>query len=144
MHQPDMAPNVGAAIRLAACLGIAVDLLEPFGFVYHPAKLRRIALDYLGHAAIRRHASFREFEAWRRTQGRRLVLLTTEAPCANTEAAYRADDVLMVGAEGSGVPREVHEAADLRVGIPMRPGLRSLNVVTAAAMVLGEALRQQR
>lgn len=143
MFQPDMAPNVGAAIRLAACLGIAVDLLEPFGFVYHPAKLRRVALDYADHALIHRHASFEAYERWRRDARRRLVLLTTAAAQPYTAVAYRPNDVLMVGAESGGVPPEVHEAADLRVVIPMRSGLRSLNVVTAAAMVLGEALRQQ-
>lgn len=142
LYRPEVPPNVGAVLRLAACIGLGVDLIEPFGFVYHPAKLRRIALDYGDKAAIRRHASFEAFDLRRRHAGRRLVLLTTSGARAHTDLAFRPEDVLMAGRESAGVPEAVHAAADARVTVPMLPGLRSLNVVTALAMVVGEALRQ--
>jgi tRNA (cytidine/uridine-2'-O-)-methyltransferase len=142
LYQPDIAPNVGAALRLGACLGVAIDLIEPFGFVYHPARLRRSGLDYAALAAVRRHASFTAFQDWRHAAGRRLVLLTTAAAQPYIEFAFRPDDVLMAGRESAGVPGEVQAGADARLVVPMLAGRRSLNVVTACAIVLGEALRQ--
>lgn len=139
LYQPDIAQNAGAMLRLAACLGVPVDLIEPCGFVFGDAKLRRAGMDYLEHVDLIRHLSW---AAFRPTIPGRLVLLTTKASIVYTEAAFRPDDTLMVGRESAGVPDEVQEAADLRLRIPMRPGLRSLNVALAAAMVLGEALRQ--
>ncbi len=139
LYQPDIAQNAGAMLRLAACLGVPVDLIEPCGFVFGDAKLRRAGMDYLEHVALVRHVSW---TAFRPTLPGRLVLLTTKASIVYTEAAFRPDDTLMVGRESAGVPDDVQEAADLRLRIPMRPGLRSLNVALAAAMVLGEALRQ--
>ena len=139
LYQPDIAQNAGAMLRLAACLGVPVDLIEPCGFVFGDAKLRRAGMDYLEHVDLIRHLSW---AAFRPTIPGRLVLLTTKASIVYTEAAFRPEDTLMVGRESAGVPDEVQEAADLRLRIPMRPGLRSLNVALAAAMVLGEALRQ--
>jgi tRNA (cytidine/uridine-2'-O-)-methyltransferase len=145
LYQPDIPQNAGALMRLAACLGVGFDLIEPCGFVFGDARLRRAGMDYLDHLALERHASWEAFLAGRAAAaagGGRLVLLTTRAALAYAEARYRPADTLILGRESAGVPEAVHEAADLRVRVPMRPGLRSLNVALAAAMVLGEALRQ--
>jgi tRNA (cytidine/uridine-2'-O-)-methyltransferase len=142
LFQPDIAANTAAAIRLAACLDVPLVIVEPCGFVWDERRLRRVGLDYLRHAAVERFASWAAFEAWRRAGGARLVLLTTRADRPHPAVAYRANDVLVVGRESSGVPHLVHAAADLRVRVAMAPGRRSLNVVTALAIVLGEALRQ--
>lgn len=142
LFQPDIAANAAAVIRLAACLDVPLTVIEPCGFVWDDRRLRRVGLDYLQHAAIQRIASFAAFEEARRACNARLVLLTTGAGEAYHAVAYRPNDILLVGRESSGVPDAVHGAADLRVRVPMAPGRRSLNVVTALAMVLGEALRQ--
>jgi tRNA (cytidine/uridine-2'-O-)-methyltransferase len=139
LYQPDIAQNTGAMLRLAACLGVPVDVIEPCGFVFADSRLRRAGMDYLGHVDLVRHLSW---DAFRATVPGRLILLTTRGAVAYTETAYQPGDTLMVGRESAGVPDAVHDAADLRVRVPMRPGLRSLNVALAAAMVLGEALRQ--
>jgi tRNA (cytidine/uridine-2'-O-)-methyltransferase len=139
LYQPDIAPNAGAMLRLAACLDVPVDVIEPCGFVFADTKLRRAGMDYLDHVELVRHISW---DAFRGTVPERLVLLTTKASMVYTEAVFRPNDTLMVGRESAGVPEAVHDAAGLRVRVPMRPGLRSLNVALAAAMVLGEALRQ--
>jgi tRNA (cytidine/uridine-2'-O-)-methyltransferase len=142
LYQPDIPQNAGTMLRLAACMDIAVDIVEPAGFPWSEARFRRAGLDYLDHVRVRRHASFAAFEAERRAAGRRLVLLTTSGDLSYTGFGFRRDDVLMVGRESAGVSEEVHRAADARLRIPMRPGLRALNVSLAAAMVLGEAMRQ--
>lgn len=142
LYQPDIAPNAGTMLRLAACLGVGVDVIAPTGFDMTDRALRRAGLDYLAHVAITRHASFAAFDAERRAQGRRLVLLTTRAQGVYTAARYTPADTLLVGRESAGVPDTVHAACDLAVRIPMQNGLRSLNVAVAAGMVLGEALRQ--
>jgi len=140
LYQPDQPPNVGTLIRLGACLGITTHIIEPCGFPFSVQAVRRSALDYASHADLVAHPSWAAFQA-RRPVGR-LVLLTTRAEQAYTGFAFAADDILMVGRESAGVPEEVAAAADARLRIPMRPGLRSLNVAVAASMVLGEALRQ--
>lgn len=142
LFQPDIPQNAGTMLRLAACLGVAVDIVEPAGFPVSDRAFRRAGLDYLDHVEIARHVSFAAFEAWRRETGRRLVLLTTKAGTRHLDAEFRPDDILMVGRESAGAPPEVHAAAELAVRIPMRPGRRSMNVATAAAIVLGEALRR--
>ena len=142
LYQPDIPQNAGTLLRLAACLGLAVDIIEPAGFPVSDRAFRRAGLDYLDHVEILRHASFSAFDADRRAAGRRLVLLTTRAETRHHEAGFLDDDVVMVGRESSGVPEAVHQAAELRVRIAMRPELRSLNVAVAASIVLGEALRQ--
>lgn len=142
LFQPDIASNAAAAMRLAACFGVPLAIIEPCGFVWDERRLRRVGLDYLEHVALARFASWSAFEAWRHTAGERLVLLTTAAACDHHAVGYRPDDILMVGRESAGAPGIVHAAADLRVRVPMAPGRRSLNVITALAVVLGEALRQ--
>jgi len=142
LYQPDIPQNTGTILRMAACLGVTVEVIGPAGFDLSDRALRRAGLDYLENVRIIRHAAFAGFEAERRARGRRLVLLTTAASVPYTAFSFTADDSLMLGRESAGVPQEVHDAADARIAIPMQPGLRSLNVAVAAAMVLGEALRQ--
>lgn len=142
LYQPDIPQNAGTILRMAACLNIAVDLIGPAGFDISDRALRRAGLDYIHHVAITRHASFAAFEAARHLTPARLVLLTTGAALAYSAFAFRDDDILLLGRESAGAPAEVHEAADARVAVPMRAGMRSLNVAVAGAMVLGEALRQ--
>ena len=142
LYQPDIAQNTGTILRLAACLGVGVDVIAPAGFDMSDRALRRAGLDYLAHVEIARHASFADFEAARQRSGSRLLLLTTRAETAYTAFAFQPADTLLLGRESAGVPDAVHATADARLRIPMRPGLRSLNVAVAAAMVLGEALRQ--
>jgi tRNA (cytidine/uridine-2'-O-)-methyltransferase len=142
LYQPDIANNAGTLIRLGACLGFTVHIIHPAGFPVSAKTLARAGLDYVDHAAVREHASFEQFEAWRVEAARRLLLLTTKATTSVYDAEYRAGDVLMVGRESAGVPDGVAERADLRLRIPMRPGMRSINVAVSAAMVMGEAMRQ--
>ena len=142
LYQPDIAQNAGTILRLGACLGVAVDIIAPAGFDMTDRALRRAGLDYLAQAEIARHASFADFEAARLARGSRLILLTTRGETPYTGFAFRASDTLLLGRESGGVAEAVHRAADARLRIPMRAGLRSLNVAVAAAMVLGEALRQ--
>jgi tRNA (cytidine/uridine-2'-O-)-methyltransferase len=127
---------------MAACFGVACEIIGPAGFDLSDRALRRAGLDYLDKVTLIRHLSFKAFEISRRASGHRLVVLTTSAAKAHTAFDYRAGDVLLLGRESAGVPQNVHGAADARLRIPMQPGLRSLNVAVAAAIVLGEALRQ--
>jgi len=142
LFQPDIPQNLGAALRLGACLGVGVDIIEPCGFPLGDAAVRRSAMDYAARAEVARHAGWDDFLA--ATQGRkaRLVLFTTRAAGAFQNFAFSPADVLLFGRESAGVPDEVHRAADARLFIPLAPGARSLNVVTAAAIALGEGLRQ--
>jgi tRNA (cytidine/uridine-2'-O-)-methyltransferase len=142
LYQPDIPQNAGTILRMAACFGVACEIIGPAGFDLSDRALRRAGLDYLGKVALTRHLSFETFEISRRASGRRLIVLTTSAARAHTAFQYHSGDVLLLGRESAGVPQNVHEAADARLRIPMRPGLRSLNVAVAAAIVLGEALRQ--
>ena len=142
LYQPDIPQNTGTMLRLAACLGVPVDIIEPAGFDVSDRNFRRAGLDYLDYTDITRHVSWRAFEGWRRERGLRLVLATTKGALPYTAFAFARDDVILLGRESAGVPDEVHDAADARVVIPMHAGLRSLNVAVAAAMILGEALRQ--
>ncbi len=144
LYEPDIPQNTGTLLRLAACLGVAVDVIGPCGFVFSDTRLRRAGLDYLDAVDFARHVSWDSFLEDRRRGGTpgRLVLLTTRAVTAYTRLAYRPGDTLLLGRESAGVPDAVHQAADERVVVPMAGGLRSLNVAVAGAMVLGEALRQ--
>ncbi len=142
LFQPDIPQNAGTMLRLCACLGVDAALIEPAGFPMSDRHLRRAGMDYLDHVRIERHVSWRAFEDWRATNGRRLALLSTRGETPYTEFAFSPGDIVMVGRESAGVPDEVFAAADARLVIPLRAGLRSLNVAVAAAMVLGEALRQ--
>lgn len=143
LYQPDIPQNLGAAIRLCACLGVGMDVIEPCGFPWDDAKIRRSAMDYVNNITLTRHTGWDAFCALRaRDEGRRVILLTTRGDMAYTGFSFRPGDILMTGRESAGVPDDVHNAATARIVIPMQPGLRSLNVINAAAMVLGEALRQ--
>jgi tRNA (cytidine/uridine-2'-O-)-methyltransferase len=141
LYQPDIPQNTGTILRLAACMGVGVDIVEPCGFVWSDRHLRRSGMDYMGRVELVRHASWSAFLR-DRAGGGRLIVLTTRAAVPHTEFAFRNDDTLLLGQESAGAPDEVHEAADARVKVPMTPGVRSLNVAMAAALVLGEALRQ--
>ncbi|MBB4264643.1 tRNA (cytidine(34)-2'-O)-methyltransferase [Roseospira visakhapatnamensis] len=142
LFQPDMPQNTAAVLRLGACLGLPVEIIEPCGFLWDDKRLRRIGMDYLETASCRRHAGWNAFRQATDLAGARLVLLTTGGAVAHVDHAFRPDDVLLLGRESAGVPDAVHQAVDARVTVPMAPGARSLNVVLAAAMVAGEALRQ--
>ena len=140
LFEPEIAGNVGTVLRLAACLGAAVDLIEPMGFVWNDRRVRRAAMDYIDHVEIARHAGF---EAFRETTGSsRLVLFTTKSTRSAYDFRFHAGDVLLFGKESAGVPPEVSSACDALVRIPLRPQVRSLNLATSAALALGEAMRQ--
>ncbi len=141
LYEPDIAQNTGTILRLAACLGVAAHIIEPAGFPVSDRAFRRAGMDYLGAVTLTRHASWSAFEDWRRAEGLRLALLTTTATISYLDHRY-GGEVLLFGRESAGVPDHVHQAADARLVIPMRPSLRSLNVAMACAMVVGEALRQ--
>ncbi len=142
LYQPDIPQNTGAVLRLADCLGVPVEIIEPCGFLWDDRRLRRAGMDYLDRVALRRHRSWSAFRAWHATDRGRLILLTTRGPTAYTAFGFAGDDILLLGRESAGAPPEVHDAASARLRVPMLPDRRSLNVALAAAMVLGEALRQ--
>ena len=140
LFEPEIAGNVGAVLRLGACMGAAVDLIEPMGFEWDDRRVRRTAMDYIDHVAIARHAGF---DAFRATIGpRRLILFTTKATQSAYDFQFMPDDILLFGKESAGVPSAIADASDARLRIPMRPQVRSMNLATSAALALGEALRQ--
>jgi len=142
LYQPDIAPNTGTILRLCACFRMEAHIIERAGFPVSDRAFRRAGMDYMAQVKLTRHVDWAAFEAWRRSEGARLLLMTTAATASHLDHRYAAGDVLLFGRESAGVPAEVHAAADLRLRIPMRPGLRSLNVAMAVAVVSGEALRQ--
>jgi tRNA (cytidine/uridine-2'-O-)-methyltransferase len=142
LYEPDIPQNTGTILRLCACLGVEAHIVEPAGFPVTDRAFRRAGMDYLDQVEIVRHGSWAEFDAWRRGQWLSLVLVTTGAERSFLDHAFRDDQILLFGRESAGVPPAVHQAADARLRIPMRQGLRSLNVAMAVALVLGEALRQ--
>jgi tRNA (cytidine/uridine-2'-O-)-methyltransferase len=139
LFEPDIPQNAGALIRLGACLGVPIDIIEPCGFLFDDARLKRAGMDYLGLADVARHASW---DAFVRATSGRMILLTTKAETDYIDFHFAPTDVLILGRESAGAPEHVHEAAAARLRVPMKQGLRSLNVALAGAMVLGEALRQ--
>ena len=140
LFEPEIAGNVGAVLRLGACLGTAVDLIEPMGFEWDDRRVRRTAMDYIDHVAVARHAGFGAFRAT--INSGRLVLFTTKSRQSAYDFGFMSDDVLLFGKESAGVPPAIADACDARVRIPMRPQVRSMNLATSAALALGEALRQ--
>ncbi len=142
LFEPDIPQNTGTILRLAACLGIEAHIIEPAGFPTSDRAFRRAGMDYLGQVEILRHTNWQAFAHWRREAGARLILFTTRAVVSHLDYAFQPDDVLLFGRESAGVPNHVRDAADARLVIPMRKGLRSLNVAMAAAMAAGEAMRQ--
>jgi tRNA (cytidine/uridine-2'-O-)-methyltransferase len=139
LFQPDIPQNAGAMMRLAACMGIALDLVEPCGFPLSDQRMKRAGMDYIERLDLVRHSSWTEFL---RSPGGRLVLLTTAGDTSHVDFTFRPDDRIVMGRESAGVPAEVRDAADARIRIPMRAGLRSINVAQAAAIAIAEALRQ--
>ena len=139
LFEPDIPQNAGSLIRLGACMDVAVDIVEPCGFVFSEAQMRRAGMDYVAQAAVVRHASW---DAYVRQVRGRIVLATTRAAEPYTAFRFAADDNIVLGRESAGVPDAVHDRADARLRIPMKSGLRSINVAQAGAMLLGEALRQ--
>lgn len=142
LYQPDQPPNTGTLLRLGACMGVSVHIIEPCGFPFSPKAIKRYAMDYADHVEMLHHLDWVDFQKWHQLSHRRLVLLTTQSSTPYSEFTFRPDDILMVGSESSGVPAEVHSYSDVRVTVPMRPEVRSLNIAVALSMVLGEALRQ--
>jgi tRNA (cytidine/uridine-2'-O-)-methyltransferase len=144
LFQPDIPQNTGTILRLCACLNVEAHIIEPAGFPVSDRHFRRAGMDYLDQVTIQRHDSWAKFEQWRSDKGSRLILFSTRGALPYLDYRYAADDILLFGRESAGVPDEVVAAADARLVIPIEPGLRSLNVAMAAAMALGEALRQTR
>jgi tRNA (cytidine/uridine-2'-O-)-methyltransferase len=142
LYEPDIPQNTGTILRSCACLGVEAHIIEPAGFPVTDRAFRRAGLDYLDKVTITRHASFAAFDAWRRAESLKLVLLTTAAASSYVDHQFAGDQILLFGRESAGVPDSVHDAADARLCIPMRADLRSLNIAVAVAMVTGEALRQ--
>ncbi len=142
LFEPDIAQNTGTILRLAACLGVEAHLIEPAGFPTTDRAFRRAGMDYLDRVSLTRHLSWDHFEAWRRGERLRFVLFTTRAAGSYLDHRFGPRDILLFGRESSGAPEAVHGAADIRLKIPMRAGLRSINVAMACAMAVGEALRQ--
>lgn len=144
LFEPDIPQNTGTLLRLGACLGVGIDLIEPAGFLMSDRALKRAGMDYLDLAELTRHASWDAFLAAHQARGGRLLVLTAKGALSYTGYEFAASDTLLLGRESAGAPQEVHDAADARLRIPLKPGLRSLNVALAGAMVLGEALRQTK
>lgn len=142
IFQPDIPQNTGTLLRLAACMDIGVDIIEPCGFVLDDKRMRRAGMDYLHRVDLIRHNSWEAYLDAKRAAGGRILLLSTKAATLYTDFEYHPDDTLLVGRESSGVPQDVHDTADGRLIIPMAEGMRSINVAISGAMVLGEALRQ--
>ena len=140
LFEPEIAGNVGAVLRLGACLDVAVDLIEPMGFAWDDRRVRRTAMDYIDHVAIARHVDFAAFRA--SIQASRLILLTTKAEQSVHDFRFNPNDVLLLGKESAGVPAAVAQVCDARIRLPQRPEVRSMNLAIAAALALGEALRQ--
>ncbi|RJF85429.1 tRNA (cytidine(34)-2'-O)-methyltransferase [Sphingomonas cavernae] len=141
LYQPEIAGNVGAILRLSACFGVPVDIIEPCGFAFSDKRLARAGMDYAAEAEIARHADWDAFESGRTG---RLALMTTRGSVSLYDTSFRPDDIILLGSEGAGVPEHVHERADLRIRIPLRVGFRSLNVGMSAGIALAEALRQTK
>tara|TARA_R110002033_G_scaffold33104_8_gene70284 strand:+ start:45 stop:503 length:459 start_codon:yes stop_codon:yes gene_type:complete len=142
LYQPEIAGNLGTILRTCACLGVAVDIIEPCGFPFSDRSLKRAGMDYFEHVEYIRHTDWEAFRATTDSRNARIILLSSKATSPHHGFAYRDNDILLFGSEGSGVPRTVHDQCDGRITIPMKPGMRSLNLAVSAGMALGEALRQ--
>ena len=142
LFQPDIPQNTGNIFRLAACLGVSVDVIEPAGFLFDDKRLQRSLMDYIDHLNYKRHIDWEAFYQWYKTHNYRLILLTTKSQKKYYDFKFNNSDILLFGRESVGVPEKIHQCVNERLLIPMQKGLRSLNVSSAASMVLGEALRQ--
>ena len=142
LFQPDIAQNTGTILRLAACFDWSVDIIEPCGFVFSDTKFRRAGMDYIDHVKIQRHINWNNFKDWVRDQNHRLVLVETDGAISYTQFHFQANDILVFGRESAGTPKEIYTEVDASVYIPLQPKMRSLNVALAAAITVGEAMRQ--
>lgn len=142
LFQPDIAANVGAVLRLGACMNIPIEIIEPCGFPFDMRQIRRVALDYIDHVKLHRHVSWEAFHANAMERDGRLILLSTRGKVRYDQFAFLPADMLLFGRESAGVPDAVYEAADAVLRIPLAREMRSLNVASAAAIAVGEALRQ--
>lgn len=142
LYQPDIPGNTGTILRMAACLGLGVDIIEPTGFDMSDRALKRAGMDYLEMASLTRHVSWDAFREWQTGEGRRLLLFTTKSQQSYTSFSYGEGDILLFGRESAGVPDSVHDVVDAQLNITMQPGARSLNLAICSAMAVGEALRQ--
>ena len=142
LYQPDIPQNTGTLLRLAACMDVTVHLIEPAGFPLSDHSLKRAGMDYIERAKLQRHMDWESFRDWQIAEKRRLILMTTKGSQPYTKFAFKKDDLILMGRESAGVPEEVHKVADARLLIPMKNGMRSLNMAVSTGMVLGEALRQ--
>lgn len=142
LYQPEIAGNVGAILRLAACFGVPVDIIMPTGFAFSDSRLKRAAMDYGAAADVTRHVNFEAFDTRRRAEGRRLMLMSSHAAQRLPDVVFRPDDIILMGSESAGVPDAVRDMADIRVRIPMAAGFRSLNIAVSTGIAVAEALRQ--
>lgn len=142
LYQPDIPQNVGAMMRLCACMNTPLHIIEPCGFPWDERKFKRAAMDYLTHVNVIRHSSWQKFQ--QETVQNRIILMTTHANTPFVDFKFQKNDILLAGSESRGAPEDIHETTAARIGIPMHAGLRSLNIVNATSMIVGEALRQTR
>jgi len=142
LYQPDIPQNTGNIFRLGACLGISVDIIEPTGFIFDDKKFKRSAMDYINHIDFKRHIDWKHFYNWTQKSKFRLILMTTKSKQSFYNFEFHSSDILLFGRESSGVPNNVHEIVDQRLTIPMKEGVRSINLSSSVALVLGEGLRQ--
>ena len=142
LYQPDIPQNLGAMMRLCACMGVGLEIIEPCGFLWNERKIRQSALDYYNKINLVKHADWNNFQS--HNQNNRIILMSTKASTPYLDFEFQENDILLAGQESAGVPDSVHEAVDARIFIPMKHGLRSLNIVNATSMIIGEAIRQTR
>ena len=142
LYQPDIPQNTGNIFRLGACLGISVDIIEPTGFIFDDKKFKRSAMDYIDHIDYKRHIDWQQFYDWSQEKKYRLILMTTKARQSFYEFEFHSSDILLFGRESAGVPDNIHQIVDHRLTIPMKEGVRSINLSSSVALVLGEGLRQ--
>ena len=142
LYQPDIPQNTGNIFRLGACMGVAVDIIEPTGFVFDDKKFKRSAMDYIDHLEYKRHNDWQHFYKWIKEKKLRLILMTTKSEDSLYNFEFRSSDILLFGRESAGVPDNIHQIVDHRLTIPMKDGVRSINLSSSVALVLGEGLRQ--
>ena len=142
LYQPDIPQNTGNIFRLGACLGISIDIIEPVGFIFDDKKFKRSAMDYINHIEYKRHNDWQHFYDWTKKNKFRLILMTTKASQSFYKFEFFSNDILLFGRESAGVPEEIHQIVDHRLTIPMKEGVRSINLSSAVALVIGESLRQ--
>mgnify|MGYP001357875986 FL=1 len=142
LYQPDIPQNTGNIFRLGACMGVAVDIIEPTGFVFDDKKFKRSAMDYIDHLEYKRHDDWQNFYNWIQENNFRLILMTTKSDDSLYNFSFLSSDILLFGRESAGVPNNIHEIVDHRLTIPMKDGVRSINLSSSVALVLGEGLRQ--